>query len=222
MVLDDVSGLTFALSTQSFDGESKYLEVVLNTEPAEDVYIFFASSENTRLEPQALAFSAYDWDSPKSVRILEHERCKAARLSFEDAGHTTAAGNLDISVRVVSEDPVYFNSNDSLSPSAVEVPGFGNVGMEFTGIFTTEYCTYFVMENEGAIAIPVFRSAGQRGIATVSYQVFGGSAGDGVDFEPTVGVISFADGQSEAYVMVNIVDDLEVEDPNESFFVLFS
>jgi len=133
-------------------------------------------------------------------------------------------------VEVVSEDEIFtyeVNSgptggNPHFSPNFINITDFGTATIRNTGIFTTRLCKYFVMENAGRVVIPVFRSAGQNGAATVAYETLSGSAVEGVDFHRASGVISFNDGEVESELHVEILDDLAVENPNESFFIKFS
>ena len=74
-----------------------------------------------------------------------------------------------------------------------------------------------VQESVGVAQIPLVRSAGAFGLVSVSYEVVSLDATPGgVDFLLSDGVVTFADGQSEAYIPVTIIDDT-VKEFSESF-----
>ena len=95
-------------------------------------------------------------------------------------------------------------------------PG-GNAG--FVGLGDTQAT---VNENDGSVQIEVIRFDGSSGPATVFYQTLGATANDGSDFVGvTNGQVSFADGQTSAFITVDLLNDNVVE-PVETFSISLS
>jgi len=68
--------------------------------------------------------------------------------------------------------------------------------------------TYSVLENGGSVTITVTRTGGSAGQVGVSYATSGGTATPGVDYFPTSGTITWADGDmSPKTFTIPIIDD---------------
>ena len=79
-----------------------------------------------------------------------------------------------------------------------------------------------VSENDGSVQIEVIRFDGSSGPATVFYQTLGATATDGSDFVGvTDGQVNFADGQTSAFITVDLLDD-NVSEAVETFSISLS
>ena len=89
----------------------------------------------------------------------------------------------------------------------------------FIGLGDTEVT---VNENDGSVQIEVIRFDGSDGPATVFYQTLGATATDGSDFVGAAnGQVSFADGQTSAFINIILLDD-SASEPVETFSVSLS
>ncbi|XP_071506649.1 adhesion G-protein coupled receptor V1-like [Diadema antillarum] len=90
------------------------------------------------------------------------------------------------------------------------------------GIIEFDKTLYEVQEDVGVASIPLVRSAGNFGLVTVSYEVESLDATPGgVDFLLSDGQVTFADGQSQANILVTIIDD-SVKEFSEYFRILLT
>lgn len=81
-----------------------------------------------------------------------------------------------------------------------------------SGIITFGTNSYFAAEEGGVTAIEVLRLNGFSGPVTVAYRtVNNGTALVGVDYASTNGTVNFADGQTNAFIYVRLIDDLLTE-----------
>jgi len=67
------------------------------------------------------------------------------------------------------------------------------------------------LENSGSVTIPVTRTGGTSGAASLSYTLAGVTATAGTDFTATGGTVNFVDGQAVANIVVPITGDSVVE-----------
>ncbi|TYP74749.1 Calx-beta domain-containing protein [Paenibacillus methanolicus] len=74
---------------------------------------------------------------------------------------------------------------------------------------------------DGTVSLTVARSEGTDGYVAVDYQIDGGTAGNGADFEGTGGTLSFEPGESSKTIQVTLYDDAESEG-NEYFHLSLS
>jgi uncharacterized repeat protein (TIGR01451 family) len=80
------------------------------------------------------------------------------------------------------------------------------------GVITFGTNSYFVSEDAGLIAVEVLRTNGYSGPVTVGYQTLStGTATPNVDYVSTNGAIMFADGQTNAFLVVRLIDDALTE-----------
>ena len=78
------------------------------------------------------------------------------------------------------------------------------------GVITFGTNSYFVSEDIGGglAVIEVLRTNGFAGPVTVGYQTLpGGTATPNVDYVSTNGIVTFADGQTNAFLIVRVIDD---------------
>lgn len=100
--------------------------------------------------------------------------------------------------------------NDDFAPGAVQFVQAG----------------YTVDENAGIVTLAVVRTNGSSGLITVNYStvstgdaVGGVARAPGVDFIHTNGSLTFADGEKLKFVNVQVLDDSDASETNETFQV---
>lgn len=85
-----------------------------------------------------------------------------------------------------------------------ELPEPGIIGLGLTQLT--------VDEDAGTASVPVIRTDGSDGAATAFFQTVGAEAIDGSDFVGTVnGRVDFADGQTTAFAVIDLIDDSQLE-----------
>ncbi len=90
------------------------------------------------------------------------------------------------------------------------------------GVFVFSTNSYSISEDGGFIVIDVYRTNGHSGVASVGFgTTTGGIATSGVDYFPTNGTLTFADGQTNASFTVRLIDDSNVEGNETVPLVLF-
>lgn len=75
------------------------------------------------------------------------------------------------------------------------------------GMFMLGASQYSVDENSGTAMLQVTRMDGDDGEATLTYRIIGGSAAENADYAGNGGQLTFADGETEKYIAVPLVDD---------------
>jgi glucose/arabinose dehydrogenase len=111
-----------------------------------------------------------------------------------------------------------FSGTDSFGYTVSDGRGgtaFGRVSVNVTpvnrGVLALGGSAFSVDENAGSIAIPVVRTGGSDGAVNADFVVIPGTATAGLDFTAVSGVVSFADGQTLAQIVIPILDDTLVE-----------
>ena len=79
------------------------------------------------------------------------------------------------------------------------------------GTFSFEFADYSIGESGWEITLNVVRSGGTLGVISVDYDSTDGSATAGLDYDPTIGTLTFADGEAIAAITVPILDDAVFE-----------
>jgi uncharacterized delta-60 repeat protein len=77
---------------------------------------------------------------------------------------------------------------------------------------------YNINESNANLTITIVRTNGASGVVTVNWSGGGGTALSGIDYIATGGVVSFADGETNETITIQILDDVLVEG-NENFIV---
>ena len=90
---------------------------------------------------------------------------------------------------------------------ATDAPPAGNSPGEFS--LASSQIT--IGEDQGTIAMEVRRSGGSTGAASIDFATLGNSAVAGQDFQENSGRLNFADGQTTATIVLNILDDSDPE-----------
>lgn len=85
-----------------------------------------------------------------------------------------------------------------------------------SGVLSFKQNTISVSESSGNVTIDVIREDGEFGTLTIDYQFSEGSAIEGSDFSASNGTLTFANGETNKSITLNIVDDSAVEH-SESF-----
>jgi uncharacterized delta-60 repeat protein len=89
------------------------------------------------------------------------------------------------------------------------------------GSLTIATNVYYVREDAQKVVIPVQRIGGYSGSISIQFNTTAGTATPYKDFIPTNGILTFAEGETNKSIVVEILDDTEVEG-NETFFVNLS
>lgn len=64
-----------------------------------------------------------------------------------------------------------------------------------------------VLEEDGHVELTIVRAQGLLGAVSVEYQTMNGNATDGVDYISNSGTVTFAEGEREKTIEVDIIDD---------------
>ncbi|MGC8886730.1 MAG: Calx-beta domain-containing protein [Verrucomicrobiia bacterium] len=80
---------------------------------------------------------------------------------------------------------------------------------------------YYVREDANRLEIPVYRFGGFSGSISIQYTTTSGTASPNQDYTPVSGVLTFAEGETNKSIIVQILDDTIVEG-NETFFLRLS
>lgn len=121
-----------------------------------------------------------------------------------------------ITVATVAENA----TGDSIAIFSLPTSAVTDTGA--AGTLQLSASTYSVSEGAGTIIIPVTRTGGSTGAASVSYATANGTATAGSDFTSTSGTLNWADGDvGMKNIVVPITDDATVES-SETFTVTLS
>ncbi len=112
--------------------------------------------------------------------------------------------------------------NETVSLSLGNVTGAATLGLSSAtltiveddaspGTITFATNSYFVSEDAIFAVIEVLRTNGYQGSVTVGYQTLPGTAIPGEDYVTTNGLITFAEGQTNAFLTVRLIDDAITE-----------
>jgi len=113
--------------------------------------------------------------------------------------------------------------NETVPLSLINVAGPASLGLSSAtltivendfnpGVITFGTNTYFGSEDGGFIAVEVLRTNGHSGVVTVGFQTLNtGTATPNVDYASTNGAITFNDGQTNAFVVLRVIDDAITE-----------
>jgi hypothetical protein len=81
------------------------------------------------------------------------------------------------------------------------------------GQFVFASTNYYVAENAGRALVTIVRTNGHSGLVQVNFATSNGSALAGIDYVPTNGTLTFADGVTVATFTVPIIDNNVVQNP---------
>ncbi|MEL6263666.1 MAG: DUF4347 domain-containing protein [Cyanobacteria bacterium J06626_6] len=101
--------------------------------------------------------------------------------------------------------------------------GSFSVGIAASGepsLIGLEDSTISVNESSGSATITVLRNGGSNGVLTVDYSTVAGSATENVDYTPTAGTLTFADGETQKSVAVAILNDNTPEEQEAFGFAI--
>ena len=100
----------------------------------------------------------------------------------------------------------------SLSVPTNTPKAFGDISLAASNIS--------VDESDGTATLTVLRTRGSDGEITVDYSTLSGTATPNVDFTPVSGTLTFAEGETEKTVTVNILEDILVEGSERFSFAI--
>ena len=118
---DDFAGVTVTGSPAATEGDTDTYEVVLDSEPTDDVVIFIATDDQSTITDPAgasLTFTAADWDQPQTVTVRADDDA-----NYEQAIHTSnithTAASDDTDYDDIGVDPVIMAITDN-DPATVQ------------------------------------------------------------------------------------------------------
>lgn len=114
------------------------------------------------------------------------------------------------------------NEFDETVPLALSLPVGASLGLSNAtltivendfgaGVITFRTAVYSGSEDGGGIVVELLRTNGYSGGVTVGYQTLTGSATAGVDYLATNGLVTFVDGQTNAFITIYPFDDALTE-----------
>ena len=83
-----------------------------------------------------------------------------------------------------------------------------------------EDSTLSVDESAGTATVTVLRNGGNTGVLTVDYSTVVGSATENIDYTPTAGTLTFADGETQKSVAIAILNDNTPEEQEAFGFAI--
>lgn len=139
--------------------------------------------------------------------------------------------NKSFRVRIIDDTVIEGNEAIQLSLSALDAQGYiGPFGLATLTIVDNDFgpgeltfgaTTYYFREDAGFAEINILRTNGSSGVIALNYASTDGTARAGDDYAPLNGKLTFADGQTNQAIVVQILDDNSVEG-NENFTVTIS
>ena len=184
-------------------------------------------------------FVATTEDARYSVPLADVVAIDQVEIAFTNDLYDPVAGvdrNLHIDyvaidgTRFETEDPSVYSTGTWLPEDGI-VPGYRlsetlhtNGSFRYgqarePGAIGLTLATLSIDESLGNLTVVIFRSGGTDGEVTVDYTTVAGSA-DATDFQPISGTLTFADGATDEFLTIPIVDDTDVEAQESFSFVL--
>eukprot|EP01025_Chloroclados_australasicus_P031387 TRINITY_DN3174_c0_g1_i10.p1 TRINITY_DN3174_c0_g1~~TRINITY_DN3174_c0_g1_i10.p1 ORF type:complete len:940 (-),score=89.50 TRINITY_DN3174_c0_g1_i10:3302-5845(-) len=93
--------------------------------------------------------------------------------------------------------------------------------VDYVGFIGFDDKEYSVMENGEYVELKVVRDYGSSGRVSVEYNTMDGSAISGRDYVESRGELVFEDGQAEAYIRIEVIDN-DIQEPDRIFHVTLS
>lgn len=139
--------------------------------------------------------------------------------------------NKSFRVRIIDDTIIEGNEAIKLSLTALDAQGYiGPFGLATLTIVDNDFgpgelafgaTTYYFREDAGFAEINILRTNGSSGVIALNYASTDGTARGGDDYAPLNGKLTFADGQTNLAIVIQILDDNSVEG-NENFTVTIS
>jgi Calx-beta domain len=133
----------------------------------------------------------------------------SGQASFDVNFSVTLPSNVILSA--TSTNPA--NNTSEFSHCFQNAPGPGSLSFNNGPIAITE--------GDGSATFTVVRTGGSAGQLTVSYEAISGTATSGVDFTPTQGTLTFADGEVSKTFTVPVLED-NIDEPFEEATIRLS
>ncbi|MEL7314787.1 MAG: Calx-beta domain-containing protein, partial [Cyanobacteria bacterium J06559_3] len=195
----DLTIATPGIVIQETDGKTEVTEtgigdtyaIVLNTPPTSDVTVNLAPNAQIGLDKTSLVFTPSNWGVAQTVTIT------AVNDSVEEGdqqvtiGHTVTSTDADYSNLTLPDLDVTVIDNDA--PPLVEI---NNITVD---------------EDAGTASFTVSLAQASDSQITVDYATADGTALAGSDYTATSGTLTFAPGDVNQTVTVNITDDADPE-----------
>jgi len=144
---------------------------------------------------------------------------------FVDTTVSFAPGESEQIVSVALIDDDYAEFDESFRLILTTPSGDNTIGTDSTTVVTIQddqsvlslsNWQYVVDESDGQALVTIQRVGNTSGSATVDYSAVNLTAQSGTDYQPATGTLSFAPGETEKTVTVDLVDD-SIAEPQEQF-----
>jgi Calx-beta domain/Metallo-peptidase family M12B Reprolysin-like len=151
----------------------------------------------------------------KQVVFAEGEVEKSVTLATIDDQKAETKESLSIEINSPSETAEY-----DVKSVSVDIIDNDDVVSPDAGTFALSASATSVSEAAGSVTLTVTRSGGSEGTAVVRVYTVAGSAVSGTDFTALDQELTFADGETEKTLSLQILDDSDDESVNSSFDVV--
>ncbi len=167
-------------------------------------------------------------DSNAATASVDYE-FSSGRLSFID-------GEVSQTFTVTILDDSYYEGDETFTAGISNiVGGDGTIGSIASAVITIaeddavppageigfEFDSKTVIENDSDVTLNVQRTGGSFGELSVNYASFDGSAIVGTDYRVLSDSLTFADGETQKTIVVNLFND-DIYEPDETFTVQLS
>lgn len=204
-------------------------DLLLSFDTAVDLAGMFAADEDlVRFDNPGFSnqFDLSDFGAANALDIdaVHYEASEITlRVSFDGAGEIAGVTFRDQDVLKLDASTSAWSLDYDASAAD---PGWGNAGLDaywlaplvMPGMLQWSEDETVALEAVGTIVLTIERTEGTDGAVEVDWETVADSAIPPDDFVSDSGTASFSDGQTQAQVAVDIVDDVQVEGP-ERFFV---
>ncbi|MEB8346864.1 gliding motility-associated C-terminal domain-containing protein [Flavobacteriaceae bacterium KMM 6898] len=190
-------------------GSTVEFTVVLNSRPSDDVKLFLISEDVTEgtISRDKITFKRSNWDDEKSVKVTPVD---------DDIFDGPITYNIIIGIDEDTDDEDYLDLEDS----KIQVTNEDNEAVAASNISIDDVV---VNENGGPANFTVTLTGNSVSNFTVDYATTNGTARAGQDYTSTSGTLSFTGESGQRMtISVPIIDDMFVEQNNETFTVTLS
>ncbi|TQV89519.1 Calx-beta domain-containing protein [Aliikangiella coralliicola] len=198
------------------NGTSVEVKVTRTNGDYEELSVDYALQDGTNPDSSATATNDYEF-AAGTLTFADGEVEQSVRINIVD--DSTYEGDESFTISLSNLHSVGDSTIGSVAIATITiqeddaVPPAGEIGFEFD--------TELVNENDGSFAIKVVRTGGSYGEVSVVLATQDDSAVAISDYTALSQTLTFADGETEKDVTINLVDD-EVYESDESFRVTLS
>ncbi|MCW9000717.1 MAG: hypothetical protein OQK04_18545, partial [Kangiellaceae bacterium] len=198
------------------NGTSVEVKVIRTNGDYEELTIDYALQDGSNPDSSATATNDYEFTAG-TLTFVDGEVEQSVTINIVD--DSTYEGDETFTISLSNLQSVGESSIGNVSSATITiqeddaVPPAGEIGFEFD--------TELVNENDGDVSIKVVRNGGSYGEVSIALATQDDSAVATSDYEALSQTITFADGETEKTVTINLVDDA-VYEFDESFNVILS